>query len=176
MPGRVLWLYALATLDRDGSVYGYSLSDRIAEKTDGVWRPGPGAIYPALQSLVRRGAARSVRSGARRVYTITPAGRLLLRRIRTRMEGIGPGAPDLSQLWAEIAGSSDPGEHLLRHLRRHLDSLDVYVARPSLERDARGDVRERAIRELSDAVRRLRAHGARRGRPARRSRAAPAGR
>jgi DNA-binding PadR family transcriptional regulator len=167
MPGRVLWLYALATLDREGSVYGYSLSDRVAAKTEGAWRPGPGAIYPALQSLVDRGAARSTKRGARRVYTITPAGRSLLKRIRARMAGAGPGAPDLSQIWAEIAGSSDVGEHLLRHLRRHLDGLDQYVARELASGESAPGIRTRALRELEEAARRLRARrpAPRRSRP-----------
>jgi DNA-binding PadR family transcriptional regulator len=156
MPGRVLALYALATLDREGTVYGYSLSERIASKTDGGWRPGPGAIYPALNSLVQRGLARSARDGARRVYTITPGGRALLRRFRTQMSGGGP-APDLSLLWAEIAGTDDPGEHLLRHLRRHLDQIDAALLRhPEMTVGARR-LRDELIAELERTVRRLRA-------------------
>jgi DNA-binding PadR family transcriptional regulator len=66
-PGRLLGLYALAVMERDGPIYGYSLADRVAERTDGGWRPGAGAIYPALQVLVTRGMARSSRDGRRRV-------------------------------------------------------------------------------------------------------------
>lgn len=155
-PGRVLWLYALATLDREGSVYGYSLADRIAARTDGAWRPGAGAIYPALRSLVTRGAASVSTRGARRVYSITAEGRRLLRRIREQMAGPGPGAPDLSLLWAEIAGTSDPGEHMLRHLRRHLDALDAYLARQPDARHGVRPLREDALAELIEATRRLR--------------------
>lgn len=159
MPGRVLWLYALATLEREGSLYGYALSDRVAERTEGAWRPGAGAIYPALQSLVRRGAARASKQGRRRVYSITPHGRAVLRRIRIQMAGPGPGAPDLSLLWAEIAGDSDPGTHVLRRLHRHLESVDALLAR---QPDARSEgrlVRDAAVDELSTALDRLRSQG-----------------
>jgi DNA-binding PadR family transcriptional regulator len=160
MPGRVLALYSLATLDREGTVYGYSLSERIAAKTDGAWRPGPGAIYPALNSLVQRGLARSARDGARRVYAITPRGRTVLRRFRAQMAGGGP-APDLSLLWAEIAGTDDPGEHLLRHLRRHLDQIDAALARhPDMTIGTRR-LRDELITELERTVRRLRARPSR---------------
>ncbi len=166
LPARVLRLYALATLDREGSIYGYSLAQRIAAKTDGAWRPGPGAIYPALRSLVERKWARSDVRGARRIYSVTPAGRAMLRRIRARMADAGPGAPDLSLLWAEIAGSADPGEHMLRHLRRHLDALDAYLARRPDARVGSRSLRAEAIAELTESMRRL---GGPRARPRRRS-------
>ena len=157
MPGRLLWLYALATLEREGSVHGYGLSDRVAERTEGAWRPGAGAVYPALQSLVRRGAAHARKEGNRRVYTITPHGRAVLRRIRSQMAGPGPGAPDLSLLWAEIAGDPDPGAHVLRRLHRQLESLDALLARQPQARSGSLSVRAAAVSELSSALNRLRA-------------------
>ena len=156
MPGRLLGLYALAVMDKEGELYGYSLAERIARRTEGAWRPGAGAIYPALQSLVRRGAARAVQRGTRRVYRVTPDGHALLRRIRRQMAGPGPGAPDLSLLWAEIAGVTEPGEHMLRHLRRHLDALDAYLGRQPDAMIGPRPFREEAIAELNEAVRRLR--------------------
>ena len=154
MPGRVLWLYALATLEREGTVYGYALADRVAERTEGAWRPGAGAVYPALQSLVRRGAAKARKQGVRRVYSITPQGRTMLRRIRTRMAGPGPGAPDLSLLWAEIAGASDPGAHELHRLHRQLELLDNLLARQPDARSGTRSLREAASEELTMALRR----------------------
>ncbi len=171
MPGRVLGLYALATMEREGTVYGYALADRIAERTEGAWRPGAGAVYPALQSLVRRGVARTRKDGVRRVYSITPHGRTVLRRIRARMAGPGPGAPDLSLLWAEIAGASDPGDHLLRRLHRQLELLDDFLGRQPDARSGTRSVRAAAADELAMALKRLKSRpdaggtvGRRRGR------------
>jgi DNA-binding PadR family transcriptional regulator len=128
-PGRVLGLYALSVMDRDGPVHGYLLADRVSDRTYGAWRPGAGAIYPALQSLVARGFARSSRVGRRRVYTITPGGRKALGQIRRAWVG-GPGTgPDLGLLWSEIASVGDPGQHLLRHLHHHLEAIGTYLER-----------------------------------------------
>jgi DNA-binding PadR family transcriptional regulator len=164
VPGRVLGLYALATMERDGPTYGYALAERIAVETEGAWRPGPGAIYPALNALVERGDAHVRRQGRRRVYAISAQGRATLARIRKYFSGAGAEAPDLSRLWAVIHGSGDPGAHLLRHLHRHLDSLLNAVERDPLARAGDRSLRDEAIAELAEAVRRLRRVRVARGR------------
>src|SRR5579863_8807351 len=88
-----LTLYALALMEREGPIHGYRLAARIEERTEGAWRPGPGAVYPALQRLVRRELARKTRNGRRQEYTITQNGRELLARIRARSAPARPGAP-----------------------------------------------------------------------------------
>jgi DNA-binding PadR family transcriptional regulator len=154
-PGRVLGLYALSVMDREGPVYGYSLADRISDRTDGSWRPGAGAIYPALQSLVARGCARSGREGRRRVYAITSRGRKALEQIRRgRIGGRGTG-PDLGLLWSEIASPGDPGQHLLRHLHYHLEAIGGYLERDPQMRAGRVSLREQVEAELRAVEARL---------------------
>ena len=156
-PGRVLGLYALSVMDRDGPVYGYSLADRISDRTDGAWRPGAGAIYPALQSLVERGFAQSGREGRRRVYAITPQGRRALAQIRRgRMGGLGRG-PDLGLLWSEIVSPGDPGQHLIRHLHHHLEAIGGYLERNPLLKAGQVSLRDQVVSELRAADTRLRA-------------------
>jgi DNA-binding PadR family transcriptional regulator len=129
MPGRVLSLYALATLDREGRLHGYELAERIASRTDGTWRPGPGAIYPALGGLSERGLARSKLEGRRRVYHITPEGRAFLRRLRAGMLWRARGGPDLGALWSEIAGHADPGRFRFERLRHETERMTDYLSR-----------------------------------------------
>jgi DNA-binding PadR family transcriptional regulator len=156
-PGRVLGLYALSVMDRDGPIYGYSLADRISDRTDGAWHPGAGAIYPALQSLVERGFARSGRKGRRRVYSITPQGRKALGQIRRgRMGGPGIG-PDLGLLWSEIVSPGDPGQHLIRHLHHHLEAIGEYLERDPQMKAGRASLREQVRAELRAAETRLEA-------------------
>jgi len=156
-PGRVLGLYALSVMDRDGPVYGYSLADRISDRTDGAWRPGAGAIYPALQSLVERGFAKSGRDGRRRVYAITPRGKRALAQIRrARMGGPGTG-PDLGLLWSEIVSPGDPGQHLIRHLHHHLEAIGGYLEREPQLKAGQASLREQVVSELRAAETRLRA-------------------
>ena len=147
MPGRILGLYALAVMDREGPLHGYALADRISERTRGTWRPGAGAIYPALDSLARRRLAKVAREGNRRVYHITPAGRKLLRNVRRQMAWRLRGGLELGFLWSEIGGVADPAEYLLRRLDTHLDAVFEFLARggeaPSAEERFRREVRSR---------------------------------
>src|SRR5437879_9516759 len=39
--------------------HGYDLLQEIETKTEGVWRPGAGSIYPILKELVRGGYIRA---------------------------------------------------------------------------------------------------------------------
>jgi DNA-binding PadR family transcriptional regulator len=153
--GRLVGLYALNVMAREGPTHGYELSKRIAERTHGSWRPGPGAVYPALTTLTQRGLARSKVVGRRRVYAITPSGRRALRGVRARFSGRGGSAPDLSILWAEIAGDGDTSGHLLRHIRRHLDQALEHLAGPDVDPRST-ELREGLGRELAAASARLR--------------------
>lgn len=154
MPARLLGLYSLACMDRDGSAYGYRISRQIAERTEGAWRPGPGAIYPALRALVDRGLARTVRNDRRLEYRITPRGRIVLRGVRDRRSRPSA-APDLSVLWAEIVGVSDPGEFMLRRMQRVTSALVDYVDRSAGSTPGAAALRARAVAELAAAQRRL---------------------
>ncbi|HLQ06213.1 MAG TPA: PadR family transcriptional regulator, partial [Nitrososphaerales archaeon] len=61
---------------------------RIDEKTEGAWRPGPGTIYPLLKSLVREKLVTSSgkKSRTSRVtYTVTAAAK---REIETMYAGM----------------------------------------------------------------------------------------
>lgn len=126
-PGRLLGLYALTIMAREGPLHGYALSERIAERTGGSWRPGAGAVYPALRRLEERGLAVGRRDGVRRPFSITPRGRALLRQFAARPADRSAAGPDTTALWMEIVGERDRGQFLLRRLRRHLDEALRYA-------------------------------------------------
>lgn len=137
-PGRLLGLYALSVMEREGAVYGYRLSARVAERTSGGWRPGPGAVYPALGRLVDRELAVRQRVGSRQLYRITENGRRLLEEVRRGRTGRGRHAPELGLLWAEVAGDGDPGRFLTDRIRslsdRFVDYLRSEAVAPALRR------------------------------------------
>jgi DNA-binding PadR family transcriptional regulator len=54
---------------------GYQLMQEIEERSDGVWRPSPGSIYPALQLLEDEGLVRISSEGGKKTYELTDAGR-----------------------------------------------------------------------------------------------------
>ncbi len=60
----------------EGAMNGYQIIQEIGERSDGVWRPSPGSVYPALQQLEDEGliVARADESG-RRSYQLTDEGR-----------------------------------------------------------------------------------------------------
>jgi DNA-binding PadR family transcriptional regulator len=156
MPGRVLGLYALSAMDREGRLYGYELAERIAQRTDGSWRPGPGAIYPALEGLAGRGWARSRLEGRRRVYQITPTGRTMLRRVRRQMLWRTRGGPDLGALWSEIAGHTNPGQFRLERMQHHVTSMLEFLARDGATGLGDAALRVKAREVLERAAEQLR--------------------
>jgi DNA-binding PadR family transcriptional regulator len=56
-------------------MHGYQLMQAISERTDGAWRPSPGAVYPTLDQLEDEGLATIQQEGGRRLVTLTAAGR-----------------------------------------------------------------------------------------------------
>ncbi len=57
---------------------GYAIMQEIEERSNGVWRPSPGSIYPALAQLEDEGLIRSEEVDGRKHFAITDAGRELL--------------------------------------------------------------------------------------------------
>jgi DNA-binding PadR family transcriptional regulator len=54
---------------------GYQLMQEIEERSDGVWRPSPGSVYPALQQLEDEGLVRVEQGEGGKAYALTDAGR-----------------------------------------------------------------------------------------------------
>jgi DNA-binding PadR family transcriptional regulator len=57
---------------------GYQIMQEVEERSDGVWRPSPGSVYPALAQLEDEGLIRSQEIDGRKVFAITDEGRELL--------------------------------------------------------------------------------------------------
>ena len=67
---------AILKLVSQGPMHGYALMKEIERITDGDWKPSPGSIYPALQELWQTGLITMRVEGRRRIYEITPKGKL----------------------------------------------------------------------------------------------------
>src|SRR5579862_3526498 len=57
---------------------GYSIMQELEERSQGVWRPSPGSVYPALAQLEDEGLIRSEEVDGRKRFAITDAGTELL--------------------------------------------------------------------------------------------------
>ena len=53
---------------------GYQLMQEIEARSNGVWRPSPGSMYPVLQQLVDQGFIEPSGEGGK-LYAVTEAGR-----------------------------------------------------------------------------------------------------
>ena len=67
------------TLLSERPMHGFELMEQIFEKTNGMWRPGPAAIYPTLEWLEANGYIKSDETEkrsekTRRQYSITKKG------------------------------------------------------------------------------------------------------
>lgn len=85
---------------------GYQIIQEIAERSQGVWKPSPGSIYPTLQQLEDEGLVRAEAENGRRVFHLTDDG-----------EAYVAAHPDeVSAPWEAMAAAPDDDEHDLRPL------------------------------------------------------------
>jgi DNA-binding PadR family transcriptional regulator len=87
---------------------GYQIIQEIGARTQGVWRPSAGSVYPALQQLEDEALIRVQGSEAgedrRRMYTLTEEGRSY----------VEAHADELRASWDAVTGSVDDAEFQLR--------------------------------------------------------------
>jgi DNA-binding PadR family transcriptional regulator len=84
---------------------GYQIIQEIGERTQGVWRPSAGSVYPALQQLEDEGLITPAAGEDRkRNYTLTDDGRAYVQ----------AHADELKASWDAVTGSVDASEVQLR--------------------------------------------------------------
>jgi DNA-binding PadR family transcriptional regulator len=99
---------------------GYQIIQEIADRTQGVWRPSAGSVYPALQQLEDEGLISTEDGeGRRRMYRLTAEG-------RTYAE---EHADELRSSWDAVAGMADEAALELRDLFRQVLMAVMEVAR-----------------------------------------------
>ena len=87
---------------------GYQIIQEIGSRTQGVWRPSAGSVYPALQLLEDEGLISTQRDeatdGRTRMFTLTEQGRAY----------VTEHADELRASWDAVTGSVDQDEVQLR--------------------------------------------------------------
>jgi DNA-binding PadR family transcriptional regulator len=118
---------ALALLAEE-PMNGYQIIQEIAERSDGVWRPSPGSVYPALQQLEDEGliVAQPDESG-RRSYQLTDEGR-----------NYTEAHPDeVRAPWDAVAGSVGDSAIEMRNLLRQVGMAGFQVLSAGTDAQAR---------------------------------------
>lgn len=85
---------AILALLKDQPMNGYQLITAISEKSEGLWSPSAGSVYPALGLLTDEGLIRETQADGKKVSELTEAGR----------EYVEQHADELDAPWQKVAG------------------------------------------------------------------------
>ena len=72
--GRGAVRIAILHLLDEEPMHGYQIIQEISDRTDGVWSPSPGSVYPTLQQLEDEGLVLSERMEGKNVFSLTDEG------------------------------------------------------------------------------------------------------
>ncbi|HEY3687695.1 MAG TPA: PadR family transcriptional regulator [Streptosporangiaceae bacterium] len=104
---------ALLALLAERPMHGYEMLAELDERTEGVWRPSPGSVYPTLQMLEDEGLVQGEKAEGKRMYALTDAGREHVEQRQGKpkpwdevTEGISPAALNLRGEIASVAGAA----------------------------------------------------------------------
>ena len=100
---------AVLALLAERPMHGYEMLQELAARTQDLWRPSPGSLYPALQLLEDQGLVQSVDGDGRRRFELTDSG---------RAERAGRPAGPLP--WETMLGAADPGDMALNATLRQV--------------------------------------------------------
>lgn len=133
---------AILALLAEEPLNGYQIIQALEERTQGAWRPSPGAVYPALAQLEDEGLVTATDHEGQRAFRLTPTGEAAATAVDPKpWESARPFGPRVAQ------GASV--------LHRELDALALAARAVELDADA-GRI-ERAGQLLADARRSLHA-------------------
>lgn len=66
---------AILHLLAEEPMHGYQIMSELSERTEGMWKPSPGSVYPTLNQLEDEGLVRAKEREAKKVYDLTDEGR-----------------------------------------------------------------------------------------------------
>jgi len=105
---------AVLLLLAEGPMHGYELIQRIVERSNGVWRPSPGSIYPALAQLEDEGLVLIEKVAGRKTARLTETGVAYVEENKADLgnpwdevsAGVGQEAQDLRGLIGQLMGAA----------------------------------------------------------------------
>jgi DNA-binding PadR family transcriptional regulator len=108
---------AVLALLAERPMHGYEMLQELARRTQDLWRPSPGSLYPALQLLEDQGLVQSVEADGRRRFELTDGGRA--------EQAARPAGP---LPWETMLGAADPGDMALHATLRQVEVAIGQVA------------------------------------------------
>ena len=119
---------------------GYQIMQEVEERSEGVWRPSPGSVYPALAQLEDEQLIRSEEIDGRKLFVITEQGRAQLEQR----------ASDAPAPWEEMSGGVSDEAFEVKQLLR-----EVVVAFAQVMRTGSDAQLTKAREVLAEARRQL---------------------
>jgi DNA-binding PadR family transcriptional regulator len=108
---------AILALLAEQPMHGYEMIQQIAERSNGIWRPSPGSVYPTLQLLDDEGLITASESeGKKKLFELTEEGRTAAEKIEALpwdeiAEGADPGAVNLRAAMGQLFGAVAQSAH-----------------------------------------------------------------
>jgi DNA-binding PadR family transcriptional regulator len=120
-------------------MHGYEMIQELESRTDGMWRPSPGSVYPTLQLLEDEGLVTAQESDGKRLFSLTDPGRA---EAAKAAEGPKP--------WEQVTKGVDPSAFALRNAGWAVISAARQVVAVGTE-----EQKTRAVELLDETRRRL---------------------
>jgi DNA-binding PadR family transcriptional regulator len=108
---------AVLALLAEEPMHGYQIITEITDRSEGVWSPSPGSVYPTLQALEEEGLVTSTTTSGKKVFSLTDAG-------RAANEAREGGAP-----WEEVSDGIDASVLQLRDAMAQIVGALKQIAR-----------------------------------------------
>lgn len=108
---------AILVLLTDRPMHGYEMIQEIAERSNGLWKPSPGSVYPTLQLLVDEGLIVGTETdGSRKLFELTEDGRTSAGAVvappwEQITEGVEPGQLNLRDAVGQLFGAVAQSAH-----------------------------------------------------------------
>jgi DNA-binding PadR family transcriptional regulator len=112
---------AILHLLAEGPMHGYQIMSELAERTEGIWQPSPGSIYPTLNQLEDEDLVRPEEKEGKKVYALTDEG-------RAQVEANEEDAP-----WESFSSPYSKGLMALREAGFQVGAALMQVARAGSE-------------------------------------------
>jgi DNA-binding PadR family transcriptional regulator len=134
---------AILALLAERPMHGYEMIQELEARTDGLWRPSAGSIYPTLQLLEDEGLVTGEESEGKRRFSLTDAGRAEVEELERPP-------------WEEVRDQGEGQASSLRDSAFQLGAAIVQVARTGSEdqitktREILNDARRRVYTVLGE--------------------------
>lgn len=108
---------AILALLLDRPMHGYEMIQEINERSNGVWKPSPGSVYPTLQMLGDEGLITATETDrGKKLFELTDEGRDAAEKVATppweeMADGIEPGQLNLRTAAGQLFGAVAQSAH-----------------------------------------------------------------